>query len=70
MATLSELQERLSKINDAIDQILLGNQEYELDDGQVDQRVKKANIEHLYKMQRDLENRIARMSGGGGFYAS
>lgn len=47
------------QVCDRITAILTGAQEHSLNDGQIDQRVKNADLEQLREMKSMLENEIA-----------
>ena len=61
MATLAE---QLNSVQTAIARIEGGTQSTTLADGS---RVDRANLEALYRREKDLLRRIARASGGGVF---
>lgn len=66
MATLSELQTRLTNIQTAIDAVLNGGQDYKVADGLIDTWVRRADIDALYREQLRLEKRISIKSRSGG----
>jgi len=62
--------EILAEIDAAIIAIATGGQEYKFNDMQVEQWVKKGDLEALRKYQQELEYQIAASEDTGGFYAS
>ena len=66
MATLSELQLELANVKAAIEDILKAGQEYTITSGSGagSSRVfKGAELDKLYEMQKDIENKIELLSG-------
>lgn len=70
MATLAELQVRKTNIENAINAILTGGQEYRFNDGQIETLVKKADLATLQRMLTKTENEIENLTESGGFYGS
>jgi len=66
--TLEELKARLQKIDNAIDAILTGGQEYRFNDGQLDTLVKRGDLETLNQMRNQTQEAINSIENGGGFY--
>jgi hypothetical protein len=67
MATLSELQTKKANIEKAIDAVLNGGQEYKINDGLIDNWVKRGDLATLYKELDKVERRIETISSTGGF---
>jgi len=68
MATLSELQTKKANIEKAIDAVLNGGQEYKINDGLIDNWVKRGDLATLYKELDKVERRIETISSStGGF---
>ena len=68
MATLAELQERKTKLETAIDAVLIGGQEYKINDGMIDTWVRRGDLETLYKELEKVERRINIVNNcGSGF---
>jgi len=70
MSQLTDLQEQLASVKLAISKVLTGGQEYDFNDMQSQQSVKRADLKDLYQMQRDLEFQIASLDRSGGFYGN
>lgn len=70
---LSQYQQQWININNAINALVSGNGavEFELDDGQVRQNVRKSDLDKLQAMKTELEWNIRDLEGSipGGFYA-
>ena len=64
-------QQQWTNINNSINALVNGALEYELDDGQVKQNVRKADLDRLQTMKKKLEWDIRDLEGSipGGFYA-
>lgn len=67
MATLAELEARKAKIETAIDAVLNGGQEYKVNDGLIDNWIRRGDLDTLYRELAKIEKRIARLSDSGGF---
>lgn len=67
MATLAELEARKAKIETAIDAVLSGGQEYKVNDGLIDNWIRRGDLDILYRELAKIEKRIARLSDSGGF---
>lgn len=67
MATLAELEARKAKIETAIDAVLNGGQEYKVNDGLIDNWIRRGDLDILYRELAKIEKRIARLSDSGGF---
>ena len=64
-------QQQWTNVNNAINALVNGAIEFELDDGQVRQNVRKADLDKLQAMKKNLEWQIRDLEGSipGGFYA-
>jgi len=64
-------QQQWTNVNNAINALVNGSIEFELDDGQVRQNVRKADLDKLQAMKKNLEWQIRDLEGSipGGFYA-
>jgi len=70
MSYLTELQEELVEIKAAISAILTGSQEYKFNDMQVEQWVRRGDLDTLLKRRKDIQWEIASLDRSGGFYGS
>jgi len=61
--TLAANKVLYQQVCDKISSIVTGAQEHSLNDGQIDQRVKNADLEQLREMKSMLENEIAEAEG-------
>lgn len=69
MATIAELQTRKTQIETAIDAVLNGGQEYKINDGMIDNWVRRGDLKTLYDELNKIEKRIDRLNNPGGFVA-
>ena len=67
MATIAQLQTRQQQIETAIEAILNGGQEYKINDGLIDNWMRRGDLDTLYRELAKIEKRIARLEDSGGF---
>ena len=65
MATLSELQTKLTEVETAISAVLTGGQKYQFNDGQIETMVERGDLKQLREMKKELEFQISDLTPGG-----